>query len=136
MTIEVEYQRALYSALTAVKATLGVTAIYDVAPQSGDGGNVSVFPYITIGRVFIVASDTQTKNGFDVAGRIHTFSRTGSMLECKTIQGAVYGQLHHSTLTIPGHNNYYLSREDTDCFPDEDGMIHGVCEYRALVEVA
>lgn len=133
MGVEVEFQRALYTRLNG--ASIGAS-VYEIAPQSANGGDSSAFPYITIGRAIITEFDTQTTNGFAAQVRIHTWSRTGEMLECKGIQGAVYSALHRSEMTITGFNNFSLLREDTDCFPEEDGRVHGVCEYRALIESA
>lgn len=134
MGIEVEYQRALFTALNDAKAALGVTGVYDIAPQAADGGDIAAFPYIVIARIFPVQSDTQTTNGFEMTSRIHVFSRSGSMLECKTIQGKVYDILHRAALSVTGFNSYLLLRSDSDTVPDQDGKIHGVCEYRGLVE--
>lgn len=134
--IEVEYQKAIFAVLNAAKADMGVVGIYDIAPQASDSGTASAFPYIAMGRIFNNQSDTQTKTGFEVTARIHTFSRSGSMLECKTIQGKIYDLLHRANLTVAGFNSFLLLRSDSDCFPDQDGKVHGVCEYRGLVEVA
>ena len=136
MTIEVAFQTALFARLNAAILTLGVEGVYDIAPQDSDSGDASKFPYITMGRIFIPQSDTQSKNGFEATCRIHTFSRSGSMLECKGIQGAIYGLLHNTPLTVTGFNNYLLLRDDTDCFHDGDTKIHGICEYRGLIETA
>lgn len=136
MGIEVELQRALFTILNAAKATLGVKGVYDVAPQSADGGSVAAFPYVTVGSTVISAYDTTTDNGFEATMRIHTFSRTGSMLECKTIQGKIYAALHDQPLSVTGFSNFLMLRTSTDCFSDQDGKAHGVCEYRALIETA
>jgi len=132
MTIEAELQRSLYARLSAALSA----PVHDIAPQDADGGDSSLFPYVTIGRVAMTEGDTKTLTGFWAQMRIHTFSRSGAMLECKTIQGEIYTALHKSELTIYGFNNYSLLREDTDCWPEKDGKIHGVCEYRALIESA
>lgn len=132
MSIEFDLQRAVYTVLTA--AGIGAQGIYDVAPQASDGGASGVFPYVTIGRTVITQMDTQSTVGFAAQMRIHTFSRSGSMKECKDIQGAIFTALHRTPMTITGFNNFSLLREDTDCFPEGDGRLHGVCEYRALIE--
>ena len=134
MGVEIEYQKAVYSLLYTNRVALGITGVYDVAPQNADGGDTSAFPYVVIGRMFPVQSDTQSKNGFEITSRIHVYSRTGSMFECKTIQGGIYDLLHLASLTVTGFNSYVLQRQDTDCFQESDGKIHGVCEYRGLVE--
>ena len=136
MGIEVELQRALYTTLNAAKSTIGATSIYDVAPQAADGGSLAAFPYVTIGAIVIGAFDTTTDNGFDATIRLHTFGRNGSMLECKTIQGNMYSLLHDQSLTVTGFQNFLILRNSSDCFADQDGKMHGVCEYRALIETA
>ena len=127
-------QSAVFTVLSG--ASIGAQGIYDTAPQAADGGNAGAFPYVTIGRIIMTQLDTQTTIGFAAQLRIHTFSRSGSMRECKEIQDAIFSTLHRTPLAITGHNNFSLLREDTDCFPDADGKIHGVCEYRALIETA
>lgn len=129
--MELALQKAIYTKLSA--SAIGAS-IYDTAPQSADGASTGA--YITIGYSIASESDTWTKNGLSVLFRIHTFSRSGSMLECRTIQSAIYAALHRQPLTVVGNNNYELFREDSTCFADQDSKIHGVCEYRALVEVA
>lgn len=136
MGVEVEFQRALFSALNAAKATLGVTGIYDIAPQASNAGNAGVYPMIVIGRILANQMDTQGKVGFDMTCRIHTWSVSGSMLECKTIQGKIFAMLHRQPLSVTGARNFVLLRNDTDCLHEQDGTVHGVCEYRALVEEA
>lgn len=134
MTVEVAYQTALYTVLNDAREALGVVGVYDIAPQPDDGGNVAAFPYIVIGRNFTNQLDTQTKEGFEVTSRIHVFSRTGSMLECKRIQGGIYSLLHRKPMDVAGFNCYSLLRNDSDCLSDQDGKVHGVCEYVGLVE--
>ena len=134
MGVEWELQKAVYTTISG--ASLGVQGVYDIAPQSADGGDGAAFPYVTIGRTVVTQNDTQTTVGFAAQMRIHTFSRSGSMKECKEIQGAIFAALHRTPLTITGFRNFSLLREDTDCFPDQDGKLHGVCEFRALIETA
>lgn len=133
MGVEAAFQTALYTALNG--ASIGAD-VYDIAPQAVDGGSAAPFPYVTIGRIVYTESDTQTTTGFSALCRIHTWSRTGSNLECMNIQAAIYTALHRQVLTVAGFNNFSLLREDSDRLPDRDGIIHGVCEYRALIESA
>jgi len=136
MGVEWEYQKAVFTALDLIKASLGVVGVYDTVPQSEDGGSNVPFPYIAMGNNFVTQLDTQTKNGFTFTTRIHTYSRTGSMKECKIIQGGIYAALHRQPLTVTGFNAFELLRSDTECFALQDGQIHGICEYIGLVEVA
>lgn len=136
MSIEFEYQKALFARLDAAKGDLGLVGVYDMAPQADDGGNPAAFPYVTIGQILVTQLDTQTKNGFTLTARIHTYSRTGSMKECKEIQGGIYGLLHRQPLTVTGFNSFELLRNDSECNPLQDGRAHGICEYVGLAEVA
>ena len=134
MEIEEAFQRALYSRLDG--APLGAAGVFDIAPQDSDGGDSGPFPYVTFGAIVMSQADTWTKEGHEAQIRIHTYSRSGSMLECKGIQGAIYRALHKQILTVAGFSNYSLLREDTTCFSAGGSKVHGVCEFRALIESA
>lgn len=131
MGAEVEVQRAFFTRLAA----LG-TPVVDAGRQAADGGSATPFPYVAIGAIVLAQFDTARENGFDFAARIHTRSRTASMLECKTIQGQLYQLLHNATLAVTGANFILLQRETSDCVREQDGTFHGVCEYRGLIETA
>lgn len=134
MEIEEALQTALYNRLSL--APLGVLGVHDIAPQPADSGDSSVFPYIVMGAIVLSQADTQTTLGHAAQMRIHTYSRSGSMLECKRVQGKIYAALHKQILNITDFANYSLLREDSFCENGNDGKIHGVCEYRALIESA
>lgn len=136
MSVEWEYQRALFALLDGAKLSLGVAGVHDTAPQADDGSNIAVFPYIVMGQTLLTQLDTQTRNGFTATTRVHVYSRTGSMRECKQIQSGVYALLHRQPLTLTGFNAFELLRNDTECFSTQDGKIHGLCEYVGLVEAA
>lgn len=131
MAAEIEVQRALFSALTA----LGLR-VYDAAPQVADGGSMATYPYVEIGTIVFTDFDTKEVNGFDFVARLHTRSRSGSMAETKTIQGQIYAALHNGSLAITGFNSVLLRRELSDVSRAADGSFHGVCEYRGLIETA
>jgi hypothetical protein len=134
MSIEFEYQKALFTRLNASKTALGVVGVYDTAPQVANGGDNAAFPYIVMGDITALQLDTQTRNGFTMTSRIHVYSRTGSKAQCKQIQGLIYGLLHRQPLTVTGFNDFELLRNDSKCFTLADGNTHGVCEYIGLVE--
>lgn len=136
MGIETEYQKALFAKLTASIGDLGLTGVYDIAPQPEDGGDALAFPYAVIGQIYAVQNDTQTTVGFQITNRVHIYSRSGSMAECKDIQGKVFGLLHRQPLTITGFNHVLHLRDDTQCEPQKDNVTHGTCEYFGIVEVA
>lgn len=135
MAVEWEFQKGLYSALTGDAALMAVAQeVYDVAPQAADGGAAGVFPYITIGMAVTTEDDTGSTLGHSVLARIHTWSRSGSTAECKQIQGLIYDALHNQALTVTGFTVYSVLRETSDMIRDADGLFHGVCEYRVLIE--
>jgi hypothetical protein len=129
MAAEVEIQKALYTALTA----LGLR-VYDSAPQVADGASPATFPYVEIGAIVLAPMDTKDRNGFDFVARIHTRSRSGSMKQAKEIQGQLYARLHHGDLSITGQHLILLRRETTDVTRETDASFHGICEYRGLTE--
>lgn len=124
-------QTALFTRLDG--AGLGGTVV-DVMPQASDAGSATGFPFIAMGRIIFTEEDTQTSNGGAFVCRIHTHTRGNTMLPCKQVQDAIFLALHHQSLTVTGANNYLLHRIDTDCQYMGDGKVHGICEYRGLIE--
>lgn len=131
MAAEVEIQRGLYQALSA----LGLSVV-DFGAQAADGGDAGPFPYVEVGTVIIRPWDTARETGHNFVARIHTWSRSGSVLECKTIQGTIYARLHRQAITVAGHNLITLQRELSEVMRAPSGAFHGVCEYRGLIETA
>lgn len=124
-------QTALFERLDG--ASLGATVV-EYMPQAPDGGSDAGFPYVAIGRVIFTENDTQTTNGGAFVARIHTHTRDGSMVDCKAIQDAIYRALHRQELTVSGASNFSLLRIDTDTQHMGDGKVHGICEFRGLIE--
>lgn len=131
MSGETSIQGALHAALTS----LGLT-VYDAAPQTTDGGSNSLWPYVEVGMIVLTPFDTRSETGHEMAARIHTRSRSGSMKEAKVIQGQIWGRLHNGALTVAGHNTILLRREISDVSRASDGSFHGVCVYRGLFTTA
>ena len=119
-------QRALFEAL----GTLG-HAVHDTPPQRPDGGG---YPWIEIGVVVLVPFDTKDRNGFDFVARIHVRSDAHNMLPVKEIQDQIYDRLHHGDLTVAGYRLIHLQHEMSDILREAQGQIHGVSEYRGLIE--
>lgn len=126
-------QTALFARLNG--ASLGATVV-DYMPQVADGGSDVGFPYVVMGRIIFTESDTQTRNGGAFVARIHTHTRDGSMVGCKAIQDAIFAALHRSELTVTGANNFSLLRTDTDTQHMGDEKVHGICEFRGLIETS
>lgn len=126
---ELELQKALSIALKA----LGLT-VWDSAPQAADGGAATGYPFVEVGFISLAAFDTANSTGFDGVARIHTRSRSGSMAECKAIQGQIYGRLHRGALAVTGYQTITIQRELSRCDRMPDNSFHGVCEYRVLLD--
>lgn len=133
MGIETAYQAGLFSVLDAAKVSLGVTAIYDTAPQADAVTGAAAFPYITMGLIFPTNWDTDLNIRFQVTSRLHVWSRSSAMGECKTIQGEMFDLLHRNRFAIAGFKHVDIMRQDTSCEPSQDKRIHGICEYLSLV---
>jgi hypothetical protein len=129
MSGELELQKALSIALQA----LGLT-VWDSAPQAADGGVVTGYPFVEVGFISLAPFDTANSTGFDAVARIHTRSRSGSMAECKAIQGQLYTRLHRGALAVTGYQTITIQRELTKCDRMPDNSFHGVCEYRVLLD--
>jgi len=129
MAAELEVQKALYTALSAI----GLNVV-DRAWQAADGGSATAFPYVEVGMIILNAFDDAKETGFDYLARIHVRSRSGSMAEAKSIQGQIYARLHRGALNITGFHHILIQRERSEVMTAPDGQLHGVCEYRGLIE--
>lgn len=133
MSAETAIQTALYAALNGATYAVAVT-VYAAAPQASDSGSSASWPYIEMGFTALTEWDTKTETGHEFMARIHTRSRSHSMLEAKAIQGVIYDTLHRHPLTITGQTNIVLMRQTSMCDRAPDGTFHGVCEYRGLIQ--
>lgn len=105
--------------------------VHDVAPQDGP------LPCIVIGEIVLVPLDTKDRSGFDFVARLHVRSDGHNLLPVREAQDAIFARLHNACdddLTIAGHHLIQLRREMTDVIRETQGQIHGVCEYRGLIE--
>ena len=136
MGYETEIQAAIYSALSGDSTLMAsVTGVYDDVPQSGDPGDGSAFPYITIGEASHLEWDTDTELGADVTVTIHVWSRHRGRKEVKEIQGHIYRLLHRASLIISGYNLVGVDWIQSDSFMDADGLTrHGVQTFRITIE--
>lgn len=126
MGATVAVQTGLFQSL----GTLGYP-VHDVAPQGG------TLPCIVIGEIVFAPLDTKDRIGFDFVARIHVRSDGHNILPVRQIQDAIFTRLHNASgddLTIAGHRLIQLRREMTDVIREAQGQIHGVCEYRGLIE--
>lgn len=133
MGVEIAFQTAIYTRLNdqIVGGGKPCQGVYDVGPQEADASGT---PFVNIGETIWTLDDTDTSLNFQGLLRVHTWSRSGSMLETKTIQGQMYDALHDYALTVTGWNCYSLLRETSTITRGTDNVFHGICEYRALLQ--
>lgn len=128
MGAEFEIQRALFQAISA----LGLPT-QDVGRQTTSD---ALPPTAEVGAIVMAPLDTKDRNGFDFVARIHVRAKAHDLGAVKERQAAIYARLHNGDLAITGYNTILLRRELTDCLREADGHIHGICEYRGLIEAA
>lgn len=119
-------QVALFQSL----GTMGYP-VHDVAPQGG------TLPCIVIGEIVLAPLDTKDRNGFEFVARIHVRSDGHNQLPVREVQDAIFARLHNASdgdMSISGHRLIQLRREMTDVIREAQGQMHGVCEYRGLIE--
>lgn len=128
-------QKALFARLSQDPdlIALGV-AVYDVAPQGADGNAEAAFPYLLIGEMDVRDAGTQSSDLFDVMIRLHSFSASGAFSDTRAIQLRAFNLLHRKTFAVEGHHLIMCRRNISSIDRDPDGIVHGVCDYRVLVE--
>jgi len=135
MSVEWPLQVALFQLLSADVTLAGLSVeVHDVPPE-GENEDVTVaYPYVAVGALVANEWDTASGTGFDVIARLHSRSDTGSFKECRAIQARLYDLLHRQPLVVAGFNLTSLKRESSFCERESGRIIHGVCEFRALLE--
>lgn len=135
MSGETEIQTALFSALTGDAPFLAlVAAVYDIAPEVSVGVSDLAFPYVTFGEIVTSPYDTQSSIGLSAVVRVHTYSASGSLLEARAIQAALYRVLHRRPLAVAGYTCTRCAREGSECGRGKDDIIKGVCEFRIVID--
>lgn len=138
--MEIAFLEAIYSRLSgdAELASMGVE-ISDVSPQVSDADPAISFPRVTIGHLDAREWDTKDADGLDALLRIHTYSSTGETMETRRIQSRIYELLHRRQVELtvdPAFGLTVLRRDNSDLIEETNRIMHGVCEYRALMHVA
>jgi hypothetical protein len=120
-------QGAIFTRLstdTTLVTTLGA-AVYDNVPSS------ATFPYVALGDITEVPSDTMGKTGRDITVTIHIWSRYVGMKQTKEIQNRIDELLDRWAPTVTGWNAVQMLQEFFETMRDPDGITrHGVSRYR------
>jgi hypothetical protein len=134
MNYDWEVQSALYRMLNSYTPLTNIAPVVDFGRRVDDGS--TIFPYVAIGTIILTQFDTDTTNGFDMLARIHTWSDSGSAKQCRIIQGHIYNRLHKDYLLSAAFDSVLMYRDSTDVMQDANGTFHGICEYRAILDLA
>ncbi|MBD3803561.1 MAG: DUF3168 domain-containing protein [Thioclava sp.] len=136
--MEAEFQAAVYERLTfdPFLEAEGVT-VYDTRPQGEDGIADSNLPAIEVGEIDARDWGTKTDDGLDLILRVHSFMSGGSKADLRALQTLIFKALHkkQAELSMTGGHVVLIRRESSRVLPDK-APLHGVCEYRALVEIS
>lgn len=131
MSFELVAQQAIF---TALDGQVGAT-VYDYVPDLPSGQPAANFPYVVIGNDTFVAWDTDDQLGAEVTITLHVWSRQKTMLEAKTIAGAIYAKLHRATFLIAGYRTIDCLCEFSEFLNDPDNRTrHGVLRYRLTLQ--
>lgn len=132
-----DFQIGLYTYLRADIDARGWTLpVFDTPPQVEDGQKDTDFPRLVIGD--IEARDYGPREGDmeEVFLRIHTFSAMAGYTETLGFQSWLKTLLHRQTFPITGARLVMLRREGSTRTKDPDRIIHGICDYRGILEAA
>jgi hypothetical protein len=134
MIYDWEVQAALYRCLSVYAPLTDIATVYDVGPSVDDAS--AIYPYVAIGALMLGDFDTDTSTGFDATVRIHSWSNTGSTRQVRTMQSHIYNRLHRQPFLISGaFRDVLVYRENAQVMQDSTGALHGVCEYRAILDL-
>ena len=99
-----DIRRAVYDTLIN-NATL-MSVVNDVysppVPQPNDPSDGSDFPYVVIADIDIDPLNTKDTNGGMADVTIHSYTRSGGMIDVEDVADRVYLALQRQTLTIAG----------------------------------
>lgn len=130
-------QQAVYAKLNVSSVTslltaqYGVPAIFTDVPQSPDAELPAFFPYIVIGGDTFTPFDDKDVTGATAIVQVDVYSRAASMLQVKTIAGAVQAVLDRQALTIAGTGWIDTQFEGADFTRDPDGLTKRcIAQYR------
>lgn len=141
MGVELDLQAALVARLKAAAVGTGLTAtgVFDVRPQQAQPGG---WPYLIVAEAILTELPVDEGDMMTASIRIHSWSRVRGQREILTMQGEVYAALHMHRLSLPRFGgagqadwrSVLLRRQTSRVLPAEDGLFHGLCEYRAILE--
>ena len=127
-------QQAVYTRLagyTALTSQLAGQGVYSRVPQPDAAESTAPFPYITFDFVSFVPFDTDDNDGIQAVLRVHTWSRSQSVLQMSAIMDSIYDCLHKFQIVISGASTVDCLFITGQTMDDPDGVTtHGVSEFR------
>lgn len=133
-----EFQRAILARVNGDTDLMRILrSAQDRQHPAEDGGDSSLFPYLTV-KLFASPFDTDTTDGHEVVVRFSVWSRSGSNGETMEVQSELYRLFHRAedkAMPLTGSRLVLMEHQSSDVNDDPDGItIHGVSEYRALID--
>jgi len=108
--------------------------VFDTPPQITDGQKDDDFPRLVIGDIESRDYGGREGDTEELFVRIHTFSATAGFTEARGFQDWMRALLHAQTFPVDGHKLVFFRREDSEIKRDPDRIIHGICDYRGVIE--
>jgi len=130
-------QQTIYNALVGNATLMGlIKGVYDHVQQPADAGDITAFPYITIGSDSVQPWDTDSSLGVEARVTINVWSRERGRKQTKAILDQVRTVLHYKNLTVTGGGGFvYCLLEYSETFLDPDGLtMHGVARYNLVID--
>lgn len=119
-------QAAVYSKLTADTALMGlVTGVLDYVPEA------QVAPYVTIGAITEVPSDSHSQRGLTSNLSLHVWSRYRGYKQAADILAALDALLDRQPLTVAGYIDVSIANSQSQELRDPDPELrHIAVTYR------
>lgn len=102
--------------------------VADVSPDS------STYPLVQIGEDDLSDFSSHTFDGFRGLLRIHTWTQSHGMKNCKLIQARIYDLLHEWNPQVTGQKTISLRSTLVQTMLDQDGRTqHGINEFEIIL---
>lgn len=133
---ETVVQTKIYETLTNNALLMSdIKDVYDDVPQAVSAGDISEFPYVTVGEDIHTDISTDLELSNLVSITIHTWSRYTGRAETKVIQGLIYDALNRANITDTDYKFINIHQVSSESRLDSDGFTrHGIQTFNLMIE--
>jgi len=133
---ETVVQTKIYETLTSNTALMAaIKAVYDDVPQAVSAGDVTYFPYVSIGEDVHTDISTDLELSNLVSITIHVWSRYAGRAETKQIQGLIYDALNRADILDIDYKFINIHQVSSESRLDSDGFTrHGIQTFNLMIE--